>query len=79
MAGLRRGTRTRYRRCARVPCVPGGKRPLTVVDKRWHSGTLLLQLASPSGEVYDLRETVDASRVSVTDSAVIGMSTGSAR
>jgi 16S rRNA processing protein RimM len=41
---------------------PPGRGPLTVVDKRWHSGTLLLQLAAPSGEVYELRETVDALR-----------------
>lgn len=41
---------------------PAERGPLTVVDKRWHSGTLLLQLAAPSGEVYALRETVDALR-----------------
>jgi 16S rRNA processing protein RimM len=41
---------------------PPTRGPLTVVDKRWHSGTLLLQLAAPSGEVYELRETVDALR-----------------
>jgi 16S rRNA processing protein RimM len=41
---------------------PPGRGPLTVVDKRWHSGTLLLQLAAPSGEVYALRETVDELR-----------------
>jgi 16S rRNA processing protein RimM len=41
---------------------PPGRGPLTVVDRRWHSGTLLLQLAGPSGEVYDARETVDALR-----------------
>ncbi len=41
---------------------PAERGPLTVVDKRWHSGTLLLQLAAPSGEVYDLRESVDALR-----------------
>jgi 16S rRNA processing protein RimM len=41
---------------------PAERGPLTVVDKRWHSGTLLLQLAAPSGEVYGLRETVDALR-----------------
>ena len=39
--------------------------PLTVVDRRWHSGTLLLQLAGPSGDVYDARETVDALRNTV--------------
>ena len=41
---------------------PAGRGPLTVVDKRWHSGTLLLQLAAPSGEVYETRETVDTLR-----------------
>jgi 16S rRNA processing protein RimM len=41
---------------------PPERGPLTVVDKRWHSGTLLLQLAAPSGEVYALRETVDELR-----------------
>ncbi len=41
---------------------PPERGPLTVVDKRWHSGTLLLQLASPSGEVYGVREAVDALR-----------------
>ena len=51
---------------------PPARGPLTVVDKRWHSGTLLLQLAAPSGEVYAAREAVDALRntlllVPVTD------------
>jgi 16S rRNA processing protein RimM len=41
---------------------PPGRGPLTVVDKRWHSGTLLLQLAGPSGETYGSREAVDALR-----------------
>lgn len=41
---------------------PAERGPLTVVDKRWHSGTLLLQLAAPSGEVYESRETVDSLR-----------------
>ena len=41
---------------------PPERGPLTVVDKRWHSGTLLLQLAGPSGEVYDVREAVDELR-----------------
>lgn len=41
---------------------PPGRGPLTVVDRRWHSGTLLLQLAAPSGEVYGSREDVDALR-----------------
>ena len=44
---------------------PPERGPLTVVDKRWHSGTLLLQLAGPSGDVYDARETVDALRNTV--------------
>jgi 16S rRNA processing protein RimM len=51
---------------------PPERGPLTVVDKRWHSGTLLLQLAGPSGEVYGTREAVDGLRntlflVPVTD------------
>jgi len=41
---------------------PPRRGPLTVVDMRWHSGTLLLQLAAPSGEVYGTREEVDALR-----------------
>ncbi|NEK57530.1 ribosome maturation factor RimM [Geodermatophilus sabuli] len=41
---------------------PPERGPLTVVDKRWHSGTLLLQLAGPTGEVYGTREAVDALR-----------------
>jgi 16S rRNA processing protein RimM len=41
---------------------PPARGPLTVVDRRWHSGTLLLQLAAPSGEVYGARETVDTLR-----------------
>ncbi|TYP86036.1 ribosome maturation factor RimM [Blastococcus xanthinilyticus] len=41
---------------------PPERGPLTVVDRRWHSGTLLLQLAAPSGEVYDVREAVDELR-----------------
>jgi 16S rRNA processing protein RimM len=41
---------------------PPERGPLTVVDKRWHSGTLLLQLADPSGEVFGTREAVDAVR-----------------
>ncbi len=41
---------------------PPERGPLTVVDKRWHSGTLLLQLAGPSGEVYATREAVDELR-----------------
>ena len=41
---------------------PPGRGPLTIVDKRWHSGNLLLQLARPSGEVYGTREAVDELR-----------------
>ena len=41
---------------------PPERGPLTVVDKRWHSGTLLLQLADASGEVYATREAVDELR-----------------
>ena len=41
---------------------PPERGPLTVVDRRWHSGTLLLQLAGPSGNVYDAREAVDELR-----------------
>ncbi|MGY1915779.1 ribosome maturation factor RimM [Blastococcus sp. SYSU DS0973] len=41
---------------------PPERGPLTVVDKRWHSGTLLLQLADTSGAVYDVREAVDELR-----------------
>jgi 16S rRNA processing protein RimM len=41
---------------------PAERGPLTVVDKRWHSGTLLLQIADPAGAVYDARETVDTLR-----------------
>ncbi|MFW3169507.1 ribosome maturation factor RimM [Geodermatophilus sp. CPCC 206100] len=41
---------------------PPERGPLTVLDRRWHSGTLLLQLTGPAGEVYDTRETVDALR-----------------
>ncbi|MDK3257759.1 ribosome maturation factor RimM [Blastococcus capsensis] len=41
---------------------PPERGPLTVVDQRWHSGTLLLQLAGPTGEVYDVREAVDELR-----------------
>jgi 16S rRNA processing protein RimM len=41
---------------------PAERGPLTVVDKRWHSGTLLLQVAGPTGHVYDVREDVDALR-----------------
>ena len=41
---------------------PPRRGPLTVVDMRWHSGTLLLQVATPSGEVYGTREAVDELR-----------------
>jgi 16S rRNA processing protein RimM len=41
---------------------PPRRGPLTIVDKRWHSGTLLLQVAAPSGEVYGTREDVDSLR-----------------
>ncbi|MGY1833533.1 ribosome maturation factor RimM [Blastococcus sp. SYSU DS0510] len=41
---------------------PAERGPLTVVDRRWHSGTLLLQLASPDGAVFDVREAVDELR-----------------
>ncbi|SOD92972.1 ribosome maturation factor RimM [Blastococcus haudaquaticus] len=41
---------------------PPRRGPLTIVDKKWHSGTLLLQIAAPSGEVYGTREEVDALR-----------------
>ena len=41
---------------------PPERGPLTVVDKRWHSGTLLLQLAGPGGAVYGNREDVDTLR-----------------
>jgi 16S rRNA processing protein RimM len=51
---------------------PAERGPLTVVDKRWHSGTLLLQLAGPDGSVLADRESADAVRntrllVPVTD------------
>jgi 16S rRNA processing protein RimM len=41
---------------------PPGRGPLTVVDRRWHSGTLLLQLADAAGNVYATREAVDELR-----------------
>jgi 16S rRNA processing protein RimM len=41
---------------------PPERGPLTVVDKRWHSGTLLLQVAGPDGEVFGDRDAVDALR-----------------
>ena len=41
---------------------PAERGPVTVVDKRWHSGTLLLQVAGPSGALYGTREAVDELR-----------------
>ena len=41
---------------------PPQRGPLTVTGKKWHSGTLLLQLAGPDGEIYDVRETVETLR-----------------
>jgi 16S rRNA processing protein RimM len=41
---------------------PPQRGPLTVTGKKWHSGTLLLQLAAPDGEVYAVREAVEALR-----------------
>jgi 16S rRNA processing protein RimM len=41
---------------------PPQRGPLTVVDKRWHSGTLLLQLSGADGAVHATREDVDALR-----------------
>lgn len=51
---------------------PAQRGPLTVVDKKWHSGTLLLQLAGPDGGVFGDRDSVDTLRntrllVPVTD------------
>jgi 16S rRNA processing protein RimM len=51
---------------------PPGRGPLTVVDKKWHSGTLLLQLAGPDGGAFGDRDSVDTLRntrllVPVTD------------
>ncbi len=55
---------------------PPERGPLTVVDRRWHSGTLLLQLADSSGEVFGAREDVETLRgtellVAVADLPVI--------
>jgi 16S rRNA processing protein RimM len=52
----------RYAEGAALLTDPPERGPLTVVDKRWHSGTLLLQLAGPSGELYGTREAVDELR-----------------
>jgi 16S rRNA processing protein RimM len=41
---------------------PPQRGPLTVTGRKWHSGTLLLQLAGPAGEVYGTREDVDTLR-----------------
>jgi 16S rRNA processing protein RimM len=41
---------------------PAERGPLTVADKRWHSGTLLLRLAGPDGEVIGDREAADTLR-----------------
>ncbi|MCW2676095.1 MAG: rimM [Modestobacter sp.] len=41
---------------------PAARGPLTVVDKRWHSGTLLLQVAGPDGVPSADREAADALR-----------------
>ena len=41
---------------------PPQRGPLTVTGRKWHSGTLLLQLASPDGDVYGTREDVDTLR-----------------
>jgi 16S rRNA processing protein RimM len=41
---------------------PASRGPLTVAGARWHSGTLLLTLAGPDGEVVADREAADALR-----------------
>ena len=41
---------------------PPTRGPLTVVERKWHSGTLLLQLADPAGAVFSTREAVDTVR-----------------
>jgi 16S rRNA processing protein RimM len=41
---------------------PASRGPLTVTCRKWHSGTLLLQLAGPSGEMFSTREAVDTLR-----------------
>jgi 16S rRNA processing protein RimM len=51
---------------------PPERGPVTIVGRKWHSGTLLLQLADPAGNVYGTREDVEALRntlllVPVTD------------
>jgi 16S rRNA processing protein RimM len=44
---------------------PPARGPLTVMGRKWHSGTLLLQLAGPAGEVYGNREAADSLRNTV--------------
>jgi 16S rRNA processing protein RimM len=41
---------------------PASRGPLTVAGRKWHSGTLLLQVAGPSGEVFGTREDADTLR-----------------
>jgi len=41
---------------------PPERGPLTVVGRKWHSGTLLLQLADSAGNVFGTREDVEALR-----------------
>jgi 16S rRNA processing protein RimM len=41
---------------------PASRGPLTVTGRKWHSGTLLLQLADPAGEVFGTREDVETLR-----------------
>jgi 16S rRNA processing protein RimM len=41
---------------------PPQRGPLTVTGRKWHSGTLLLQLAGPTGDVYATREDVETLR-----------------
>jgi 16S rRNA processing protein RimM len=41
---------------------PPERGPITVVGRKWHSGTLLLQLADPSGNVFGTREDVETLR-----------------
>jgi len=44
---------------------PAARGPLTVTGRKWHSGTLLLQLAGPTGEIYGTREAADTLRNTV--------------
>jgi len=41
---------------------PASRGPLTVMGRKWHSGTLLLQLAAASGEIFGTREEVETLR-----------------